>query len=413
MQLVLVEPYDPMIARDGRAFDPTPGARATSLPFPVPSTLIGAARTLLGTADGRFDAARLPELLSIELTGPLLVELSDAGVTWMAPAPADALLLEVDPPAAHAALRKQLVPLAMPAALECDTADDEAAAGLRLVGPRRFSPAKPLPKPPRFWHWPILLDWLRRSGSATEDTADEPIARVAELGHNGPVPEQRTHVGIQPASGTADEGMLFQTRGLEFRRRSADRGDVVRLGMALGLANARQPLSDQIAPLGGERRLARWHTAPADERLPGMPAELLNTIARAGGCRVILLTPAFFAGGFRPTWLCEPRHGVTPRLVAAAVGRAQVASGWDYARPGPKPSRRLAPAGSVFFLALDGDRDALRAWVVHHWLHCVSDDATAAEQAQGIHPAQHRRDGFGLAVIGAWNDEFAAMEVQR
>ncbi|HZQ09120.1 MAG TPA: type III-B CRISPR module-associated Cmr3 family protein, partial [Anaerolineae bacterium] len=56
MSVWLIEPRDPLIFRDGRPFNPTPGARAISLPFPYPSTLAGAVRTRVGqNENGVFD----------------------------------------------------------------------------------------------------------------------------------------------------------------------------------------------------------------------------------------------------------------------------------------------------------------------------------------------------------------------
>ena len=47
----IIEPLDPLIVRDGRPFDPTPGARARSVPFPYPSTTTGGIRTRAGKDD--------------------------------------------------------------------------------------------------------------------------------------------------------------------------------------------------------------------------------------------------------------------------------------------------------------------------------------------------------------------------
>ena len=71
-------------------------------------------------------------------------------------------------------------------------------------------------------------------------------------------------------------------------------------------------------------------------------------------------------------------------------------SGWDYKEGKPKPTRRLVPAGSVFFLKDIQDVDEFIASV---WMSNVSDGA------------QNRRDGFGLAVLGAWDGQIAEMEV--
>jgi CRISPR-associated protein Cmr3 len=75
-------------------------------------------------------------------------------------------------------------------------------------------------------------------------------------------------------------------------------------------------------------------------------------------------------------------------LQAAITPRPEVVSGWDMAQKRPKPTRRLVPAGGVYFVRLDGDEASINRWLDATWWQCVSDD----EQA--------RRDGFGLCVIG-------------
>ena len=94
------------------------------------------------------------------------------------------------------------------------------------------------------------------------------------------------------------------------------------------------------------------------------------------------------------------------RIVGMAVPRAQVVSGWDYAAPKtvngatkygrPKATRRLASAGSVYFLTLQGTADAIGAFVDRVWLQCVSDGV------EGEDIGQNNRDGFGLAAVGVW-----------
>ena len=78
---------------------------------------------------------------------------------------------------------------------------------------------------------------------------------------------------------------------------------------------------------------------------------------------------------------------------SAAVTRPEVVSGWDLAAGRPKKTRRLAASGSVYFIALSGSKLDRHRWCEETWLRCVSDDA------------QDRRDGFGLAVLGAWKEE--------
>lgn len=96
MSMWTIIPRDPLIFRDGKPFKADAGARAKSLPFPFPSTLVGAARTLAGrdAATGIFDKSLISELLGKQLRGPLLVEFDKEKTNFLFPAPADALLLQ-------------------------------------------------------------------------------------------------------------------------------------------------------------------------------------------------------------------------------------------------------------------------------------------------------------------------------
>ena len=87
-------------------------------------------------------------------------------------------------------------------------------------------------------------------------------------------------------------------------------------------------------------------------------------------------------------------------LEAIAIQRPQVVSGWNLEHPaGPKPTRRLAPVGTVLFLSLAGKDDkAIESWVKGIWMQCVSDNE------------QDRNDGFGLAVLGSWSGRQEIMQ---
>ena len=422
MPVWLFEPHDPLIVRDGRPFDATPGARASSLPFPLPSTTAGAIRTLAGQdATGAFrdgDREVLIQVKCLEVRGPLLVELGDNdAVRWLAPAPADALLLDRDTDPAGVVTRKQLVPLEDEPGAESDL----QGQGLAPVGTKDHTPGKVSLHAPRFWYWDQLLAWLRRADQRDEDYATaqlghdgSPPSRITTLGHNGPLPESRTHVAIEPGSQLADEGKLFQTRGLEFARPvppgpTTTRLATTRLALALATRNLGtelRPPTPGVAFVGGERRLSQLRVGP--ENLPRCPDDIINAIVRTKACRILLLTPAFFTAGIKPTWLLKHRRDVRPELVAVATsGRPQVVSGWDLAyraddgkRGRPKPTRRLVPAGSVLFLRLQGADDAIKKWVDYHWMRSISDDDP--DDAKNLD--RFRVDGFGLAVLGVWGD---------
>jgi len=387
MNTWIIEPRDPLIVRDGRPFGPTPGARAASLSFPFPSTTTGGIRTRDGLdADGRFESSQIERVKQIAVRGPLLVELdSTTGdiAQWLAPAPADALLLDVEPRDPAKAVLKRLVPLQLPS-----QASTNLPGGLSLVGMPKPDPRKPCGKAPRYWKWDLFEQWLL-------NPQDEEVT-LADLGHNGPVPEERMHVSIQRETQTAAEGALFQTRGLEFTRTKDKKlTEAIRLGLAVATDAAN--LKPGIAPLGGERRLVHWRRS--GQSLPSCPDALRADIVKLRHCRIVLLTPAHFRNGSQPSWLVSSRGGVTPSLQAIAISRPQVVSGWDFENNKPKPTRRLAPAGTTLFLKLDGDDDAIKRWIEATWMCCVSDEE------------QDRRDGFGLAVLGVWDGSLQPMEV--
>jgi len=125
--------------------------------------------------------------------------------------------------------------------------------------------------------------------------------------------------------------------------------------------------------------------------------DLAEQIAASRACRALLVTPALFVAGYRPAPdgpLLRGTSGLTITLRAVAVLQPQVVSGWDMAannfQGGPKATRRLAPAGAVYYLHFEGTDAAIQAWVRDHWMQPVSDRA------------EDCADGFGLAVFGVW-----------
>jgi CRISPR-associated protein Cmr3 len=386
----LIEARDPLIVRDGRPFDNTPGSRAASLAFPYPATTTGGVRTRagIGFTGGRlaFDKALSQSVRQIAVRGPLLAEVQmEAALRFLVPAPADALLVNTEPADERLADRLQLVPLVIP---------EEAATNLpehlSLVGSRFHNRNKAHSEAPRFWYWEEFAKWL-----TNPSTSDQPI-ELAELGHHGPNPEQRTHVRIDYQSKANDEGGLFQTRGLEFMQveRKGHSQIRQRLAMVVSVTTPNEfdgKMKDGLAPLGGERRIVNWRRIV--NGLPECPQALRDEIKKHKHCRLVLLTPAYFEGGFEPTWLSQANNGISSELKAMAVGRAQVISGWDFETKRPKITRRLTPAGSVLFLKLEGESD-LDEWITTIWMQCVSDQA------------QDRLDGFGLAALGVWDGTY-------
>jgi CRISPR-associated protein Cmr3 len=389
----LIEARDPLIVRDGRPFDNTPGSRAASLAFPYPATTTGGVRTRAGIGfSGGWrdnDSALSQSVRQIGVRGPLLAELqSGESLRFLVPAPADAVILNTDPVTTKSAERLRLVPLTIPS-----DAATNLPEHLSLVGSTVHNPNKPHNKAPRFWYWEEFEQWL-----VNPSTSAKPL-KLAELGHSGPTGEQRTHVRIDYQSKSNDEGGLFQTRGLEFVHVEGEGHSHIRQRLAMVLSVTTSDDFDGkvaagLAPLGGERRVVGWRRST--ERLPECPLDVRQKIKDHKACRLVLLTPAYFEGGFEPTWLSQKQNGISAELKAIAVSRAQVISGWDFLLKKPKVTRRLTPAGSVLFLKLTGEDDEVKVdeWITRMWMQCVSDDS------------QDRLDGFGLAVLGVWDGTY-------
>ncbi len=389
----IIEPHDPLIVRDGRPFGPDSSARAISLSFPFPSTTTGGVRSRAGLkSDGTFNLSQIERVKKIKVRGPLLVQLSQSGEhieKWLVPAPADALLLEWGKK--DHVWRKPLIPLTVYQGAEFNSTHDGTA--LMLVGPVRPNLRKPSIEAPPYWHWNAFEQWLLDPAEGEQS--------LAVLGHRGPLHEHRLHVSMNPETLTAKTGALFETSGLEFVSPGEDLETRLRNAQRLALAvivdrKEAATLRSGLASLGGERRMVTWRSG--DRNPPDCPPKLRKQIAKDRACRVVLLTPACFKAGYRPTWLLEPREGVEPTLQAIAIQHPQVVSGWDLEHGRPKPTRRLAPAGTVFFLSLKGEGEAIEKWVKGLWMHCISDDV------------EDRNDGFGMAVFGSWLGEPQVME---
>jgi CRISPR-associated protein Cmr3 len=361
--------------------------------------LAGAVRTRMVAGRGTFDLAgpALEELKKIPVQGPLLAELaedSEQALAWFAPAPRDALFVrnKADQPVLRA-LR--------PRPLEGrELVDGLAANGLMPVSSEEEPrPGKAPLGIPAFWRWEKLAEWLRRP-------VDREPVDLAELGITHLPVERRVHISIQPGERVGIDGALFETAGLRFLQPGPSSLAPRRFALSLRVGESeiegrRLALLEQVAPLGGERRLAHW--APAQNPWPSLPPEIRQRISETRRARLILATPALFANGALPGWSNDawPYGGnVRATVRAACVPRPDIVSGWDLAYdngPGkkkgrPKPTRRLAPAGSVYFIELAGATEDVARWCETTWLAPVSDFE------------QERQDGFGLAFLGTWED---------
>jgi CRISPR-associated protein Cmr3 len=392
-----VQVRDPLIARDGRPFGTGQGSRMRSLDWLLPSVLAGSFRSLVGKTAGGFDPSMVQSLKDLEIAGPFPVHESHLYF----PTPRDALLQSVGPgQEKHLSIRP--TPLGNG---EGTDLPNNLQPCLPPAGLRKESKPPPIPQ---WWSAKQFSAWLTDS----EETPRDIETGASRFPFTTPR-DTRTHVRIDPQTGTSSDGDLFTTTALDLSVPPASCCSTPALSMALRVtAPPGSPLCnhfnalDALHPVGGERRIAHWRRDKTTADRWACPAGIIEAIGRKPQrLRLILATPAIFAKGWRPGWL-QPIHeglvgkppsendkpGPQLKLVGAVVGRWQPISGWslEAGKRGIKPLRRLAPAGSVFFFeVLDGSNPA--DWVAAHWLSSVCDDA------------QDRRDGFGLAAWGIWS----------
>jgi CRISPR-associated protein Cmr3 len=391
-----IEPLDVLFLRGNKLFGDA-GSFGESLIPPWPSVAAGAIRSALAVHKG-IDLARFargeerdPELGTPAEPGPFTVTAfhlarrhGEGRVEPLFPLPADLVVAEGD---RGDTVVRRLAPGALPGTIA-------SSYGLPLL--------PVLAEPER--GKPVRGDWLTEAGWRAclggKTPAADKLVPASELW----ALDTRVGVGLDPARRRAANGRLFTVQGVAFAsqaaRATADVGFLVRVAGAVLPAGL-------TLRLGGDGRAAlSWEVSFA------WPEPDYAAIAAARRCRLILTSPAIFEHGWLPTGVRWEEgssyrfdlHGVRGRLAAAAVPRAAVVSGWDLAQGRPKPARRVAPAGAVYWLdELDATSEALRR-LVEHGLWDEPREVSRSP-AEGLPPADgHRRsEGFNRLSLGRWS----------
>jgi CRISPR-associated protein Cmr3 len=441
MTLWMIEPHDSLIFRDSRPFHALPGAKASTLPFPFPSTLAGAARTQAGLNEqGMFWISgdrQLEELKHLAVRGPFLVQLTRDSTDierWLLPAPLDALAFA--PKGSDAPLiLSRLLPLRRrdEAITDFDRPSSFADAGASeaalpppyLVGQARYNPAKPASKAPIYWYDKNFMSWLLNEDDPHKPQEMWKEIESAQLGIGRLLQDTRIHIQMDAHRSTAAEGALFETVGLEFLidTKHSDSepalSAVKRLALVVDVDEdylKNHPIGGRLLSmyegasyLGGERRIVNWQRMEQETQLPccseKFKEQIIAHIRTHNACRLILLTPGYFERGYQPQWFIKharEQYGLQIELAAIAIQRPVVVSGWDMQSRKPKKSRRLAPAGTVLFLNFaEHAADKTEKWVRDMWLHSISEDE------------QDRYDGGGLAIFGKWSGEPVEQQLKQ
>lgn len=397
MSIILqMTPQDPLVARDGRPFGDGQGSRMRGLPWPLPSVVAGSFRTALVKAGSNDFSGDIPtRLMEIAVAGVFPV---CDGELYL-PAPNDA----VAEPGTDEKGLPTIKTIHRVQPLEnfggCDFPNDLPLKPVMLSDTQSNSDFKPADIPS--W-WPVekISDWL----VGNQISFDKKFLKT-------PITSMRDHVALEADQGAAEEGKIFASSNLNvgylprFRMKLDDDKSAFRDRFAEVTLSARVTIPDSETklnldhnfdiwhPLGGERRMVHWSKNPAP-MLWNCPGKVKQSLKNATRVRMVLATPAIFKNGWKPDWLTNgldgELSGVKLKLVGASNGRWKAISGWSLAPPkiGPKPIRRMVPAGSVYFFEVE--KPGAAEPLADLWLQSVSDD-----KQEGL-------DGFGLAVWGTW-----------
>ncbi len=411
VQIRFLEAFDILLFRGNRLFG-EPGSFGESLMPPWPSQVAGALRSRLLVESkedlNSFAAGRIRhrELGTPEEPGPFTLTLcslarrfADGRTELLVPPPADVVI---------EAAKAEAVPA------------PNSSTGPRLnlavnqLRPKIFDGAPPgwdcsyelsslpvLPqdkrsKPSPGW-WFTESGWKKYlAGRRSWDPAQDLIP-VASLWQS----ETRVGVGLSRETRAAAEGRLFSNRAVAFRKQEHGSRDGAHFDVGLLVAYtgaAPGSLKDgALLRLGGDNRAAVVNEVK-EYKLPSVD---YGRLCDARRCRMILASPGIFTEGWLPegcrkdgSSIIFELHGVEARLVAAAVSRFQVVSGWDLARWLPKAACRAAAPGSVYWLeelkATSADLERLVRWGL--W-------------TQPEAPEPRRAEGFNRIWLAEWPEE--------
>lgn len=333
-----VEPLDVLMLRGNRLYG-DPGSYGDSLMPPWPSAAAGAIRSAMlssegvdleafGRGDIKHPSIGTPrEPGSFTMAAFHLARRSSSGKPEPLFAPPADIVITRDAAGTLAASR--MLPRA-------------PATGLLCSAPLPLAPmlAETRRAKPEAGYWLSAEGWRRYLGGQSVQQAQ--LVPRADLWHF----DDRVGVGLDAKTRSAADGRLFTVRAIAMRPG---------VGFAGRVDGAKLP-SRLTLRLGGDGRAAHLSSDVA----VSWPRPDFAALCKAGRARIVLTAPGIFAAGWLPTGVVgqvpagQPMRfelgGVCANLVAAAVPRAEVVSGFDLARRQPKPAQRAAPSGSVYWL---------------------------------------------------------------
>lgn len=236
--------------------------------------------------------------------------------------------------------------------------------------------------------------WLLQGGWQKYLQGQTPAA--ADLVHSKDLwaYDERIGIGLDAGTRSAADGKLFTARAVALKEG---------VGFAVAASGATLPASGSLR-LGGDGRAAQLSSAAITWPVPDYVA-----IAHAGRCRLVLTSPGIFVDGWRLPGMAVDGQltlpGLTGRVVAASIQRAETISGWDLAQRQPKQAQKAAGSASVYWLDdLRATPEALGKLVAQGLWNAPCEDA--ARRAEGFNrlALARRAEGFNRLALAAWGE---------
>lgn len=390
---LFLQPLDVLMLRGNRLFG-EPGSYGEALVPPWPSVAAGAIRSRMladagidwSPARGGQSVAPHPDLGTPDQPGPFTVTAfqlarrdADGRMERLFALPADLVIVAAAGSAGFEL--RPIVPRALPAGV---------ASSYML--PLHPVLAEPVRSKAESGLWLTEAGWAEYL--AGRHPAPRHLVRTSELWAT----DLRVGVGLDDARRAAEDKKLFSVEAIAPRSRGC--GHEHDVGFSVELRGAMVPTSGLVR-FGGDGR-----GCAVIEIQGGAPRIDSGDLVRAGRLRLVATTPGIHPQGWLPNGADPAKcredgavrfelHGVTGWVVCAAVPRAEVVSGFDLARWRPKSAERVTPAGSVWWIELDGGVSAQQ-------LDRLSEQGLWSDSEYDVQ--MRRAEGFNRVALAAWPD---------
>ncbi len=217
---------------------------------------------------------------------------------------------------------------------------------------------------------------------AVSDLCPKPASRFWTL-------DPRLGIALDHEKRIAQEGMLYTTDAISLTPGTK---------IVVGVAGA-----DSVVPTEGLLRLGGDGHAVTIEKTMTNFVTGVDPVGES--FRVILATPGIFTEGWLPPDVEKQGEryllragGFVAELLAAAVKRHEVVSGWDLVEGKPKTARRVVPIGSVYwFQQVEGSEEDRRAWSRN-----VLEQGWWPSETMSVEDRRRQSEGFNNVLLGNW-----------